>query len=461
MHKHSKEETMSNVQFKENKMGVMPIPKLLITISLPMILSMLVQAMYNIIDSIFVAKLGEDALTAVSLCFPIQNLIIAVAVGTGIGLNALISRYLGAKQGHFASLVAKNGLFLSFINFVVFALIGILGSEIFFTLQTDNQVIVDYGSRYMFIVCVLSFGVFYQITFERYNQATGQTVLNMISQGMGAIINIVLDPILIFGLFGFPRLEVAGAAVATVIGQISGALIGLYFVKKYTKEIDINMQGFRPDKKTIRSVYQIGFPAIIMQSIGSVMVLGMNAILLMFSTTAAAIFGVYFKLQSFVFMPVFGLTNGLTSIAAFNYGAKNKTRIMDSYRLCCYISFGIMLVGLVAFQLIPRQLLLLFEASDDMLLIGVNALRIISYSFILAGFSIVTSAMFQAMGDAVYSMIISFARQLVILLPVAYLLAKYCGLSQVWWAIPIAEIGCILNCIFLMKRTYKNKIMDL
>ncbi|MFI3171884.1 MAG: MATE family efflux transporter [Eubacteriales bacterium] len=444
---------MSNNTTKENKMGAMPIPKLLIAISLPMIVSMLVQALYNIIDSIFVSKLGEDALTAVSLTFPIQNLIIALSVGTGVGINALISRYLGAKKNELASSIAKHGLLLSFLNFIVFACIGIFFSETFFSLQTDNQTIIDYGYQYMSIICICSIGVFYQITFERIVQSTGKTIFNMIMQGTGAIINIILDPILIFGLFGFPRLEVAGAAIATVIGQMCGALLGYIFITKYTKEVNISLKGFRPNKKAIISIYQIGFPSIIMQSVGSIMVLGMNAILLMFSTTATAVFGVYFKLQSFIFMPIFGLTNGLISIVGYNYGAKNKQRIMEAYKLACFFAAGVMFIGMLVFQLVPDKLLLMFEASDEMLAIGEVALCTISYCFVFAGFCIVTSAMFQALGVAVYSLIVSIARQLFILLPCALVLAKVGGLDMVWYAFPIAEIAiCSILCYFIKTK---------
>ena len=453
--------TTSQTTIQENKMGIMPIPKLLFSISFPMIISMLIQALYNIVDSMFVAKLGEDALTAVSLTFPIQNLIIAVAVGTGVGINALISRYLGAKQTELCSVIANNGLLLSLLNAIVFALIGFFFSHTFFAMQTTNTAIVEYGSEYMFIVTVFSIGVFYQITFERFVQSTGQTILNMFMQATGAIINIILDPILIFGLFGFPRLEVAGAAIATVVGQISAAILGLFFVKHYTKEIEIYIKGFRPDKKAISDIYKIGFPAIIMQSIGSIMVLGMNSILLLFSTTAAAVFGIYFKLQSFIFMPIFGMTNGLISIVAYNYGAKKKKRIMATYKLACIVAVIVMSVGALVFLIFTTQLLQLFDASSDMLAIGLPSLRIICFSFPIAGFCIVSSSMFQALGDSVYSLILSVVRQLFLLLPLAYVLANIGGLHSVWFAFPISEIFSALLCVILMKRIYSLKINPL
>ncbi len=444
-----------------NKLEVMPIPKLLLTISFPLIISMLVQALYNIVDSMFVARLGEDALAAVSLTFPVQNLIIAVATGTGVGMNALISRYLGAKESHRANVIAKNGMFLAIINGIVFALIGILASNYYFQIQTTNETIVNYGSQYMLIVCLGSLSIFVQITGERLLQSTGKTIYSMGAQGVGAIINIVLDPILIFGLFGFPALGVSGAAIATIIGQSAGALLAMYFTLKHNKEININMINFRPSWQSISEIYKIGIPAIMMTSIGSIMVFGMNGILLMFSTTAATVFGIYFKLQSFIFMPIFGLTNGLISIVAYNYGAKNKARILATYRLACCISIGIMFVGFLAFQLIPNQLLSLFEATPELLSIGNPALKTISWSFIFAGFVIPTSAFFQALGDSFYSLIISVARQLIVMLPIAYFLAYVGGLDMVWYSFLFAEIASVGSTIVLLKRTYQLKIKTL
>ena len=344
---------------RENKMGIMPVPKLLITMSLPMIISMLVQALYNIVDSIFVAQINEEALTAVSLTFPIQNLMIAIAAGTGVGINALLSRNLGERKFEDADIIAKNGIFLALLSYVVFAILGGAGAHLFFTIQTKDALIVKYGTEYMQIVTIFSIGCFMQIAFERLLQSTGKTIYNMVTQGLGAIINIVLDPIFIFGYFGMPRMGVAGAAIATVTGQIIAAILGLFFNCKYNKEIHIDMRGFRPNKAAIANIYKIGVPSIIMQAIGSVMTFGMNKILLMFSSTAAAVFGVYFKLQSFVFMPVFGLTNGLIPIVAYNYGARNKKRIMQTLKLGIGIAVGIMSIGFLLFQLIPDTLLLL------------------------------------------------------------------------------------------------------
>lgn len=446
----------------ENKMGVLPIPRLLITMSLPMMVSMLVQALYNIVDSMFVAQLSEDALTAVSLVYPVQLLMIAVSSGTGVGINALLSRCLGEKNFNGANLAARNGIFLGLISSVIFALIGIFGSGIFFRLQTDNPTIIKCGTQYMTIICVLSVGIFMQITFERLLQSTGKTIYNMITQGTGAIINIVMDPILIFGYFGFPRMEVVGAAVATVFGQLVAVLLSFIFNLKKNHEISLNMKGFRPHAKTIALIYEVGIPSIIMQAIGSVMTFGMNKILLMFSSTAAAVFGIYFKLQSFIFMPVFGLNNGMIPIIAYNYGARNKRRITHTLKLSILIAVCIMIVGLFLFQSMTGFFLkTLFDASDHMLAIGVPALRIISISFLLAGYNIIVSSLFQALGNGVYSLVVSAARQLVVILPVAYILAVCFGLSMVWWAIPIAEVVSFLLCTILLKRIYATRLKAL
>lgn len=449
---------MTDPTARENKMGIMPVPKLLITMSLPMIISMLVQALYNIVDSIFVAQINEEALTAVSLTFPIQNLMIAIAAGTGVGINALLSRNLGERKFEDANTIAKNGIFLAFLSYIAFAVLGGAGAHLFFTIQTKDALIVKYGTEYMQIVTILSIGCFMQIAFERLLQSTGKTIYNMVTQGLGAIINIILDPIFIFGYFGMPKMGVAGAAVATVTGQMIAAILGLFFNCKYNKEIRIGMWGFRPNKTSIIDIYKIGVPSIIMQAIGSVMTFGMNKILLMFSSTAAAVFGVYFKLQSFVFMPVFGLTNGVIPIIAYNYGARNKKRIMQTLKLGIGIAVGIMAIGLLLFQFIPGELLLLFDASEHMLSIGIPALRIISTSFLFAGFCIVVSSLFQALGNGVYSLLMSLARQLFVLLPVAFIFAKLLGLSYVWWAFPIAEIASVTVCIVFLKRIFKQKI---
>ncbi len=453
---------MSSTQAEENKMGILPIPRLLITMSLPMMISMLVQALYNIVDSMFVAQLSEDALTAVSLVFPVQNLMIAVAAGTGVGINALLSRSLGEKNFKNANLAAKNGIFLGLMSSIVFALIGIFASGMFFRLQTDNTTIIRYGTQYMTVICILSVGVFMQITFERLMQSTGKTIYNMITQGTGAIINIILDPILIFGYFGFPRMEVMGAAVATVVGQLVAVCMSFVFNLKKNHEINLNMKGFRPHARTIVLIYEVGIPSIIMQAIGSVMTFGMNKILLMFSSTAAAVFGVYFKLQSFIFMPVFGLNNAMIPIIAYNYGARNRKRITHTLKLSILIAVCIMLIGFLLFQTTTGFFLRnFFDASANMLSIGVPALRIISVSFLFAGYNIIVSSLFQALGNGIYSLIVSAARQLVVILPVAYILSVLFGLSMVWWAIPIAEVVSFFMCTGLLKRIYSKKLKQL
>ena len=432
---------MSETMVKENKMGIMPIPKLLISMSLPMIISMLVQALYNIVDSIFVAQLNEAALTAVSLVFPVQNLMIAVAAGTGVGINALLSRNLGEKRIDEANTIASNGVFLAICSSILFAIIGIVGSRMFFAFQTDDVQIIEYGTQYMSIITIASIFIFLQMTFERLIQSTGKTIFNMVTQGTGAIINIILDPILIFGWFGFPALGVIGAAVATVTGQFVAVILAIIFQIKFNKEITVKVRGFKPNLHAIGSIYKIGVPSILMQSIGSVTTFAMNNILLMFSTTAATVFGVYFKLQSFIFMPVFGLTNGMIPIVAFNYGARNKKRIFDTLKLSIVIAVGIMLIGMIVFQVFPAQLLALFDASETMIAIGIPALRAISLSFMFAGFCIISSCMFQALGNGVYSLIMSMCRQLFVIIPAAYIFAITLGLNAVWYAYPLAEIA--------------------
>lgn len=449
---------MPNAVVKENKMGVMPIPQLLISMSLPMIISMLVQALYNIVDSMFVAQMNEEALTAVSLAFPIQNLMIAVAAGTGVGINALLSRSLGEKKFDDANKIASNGVLLALISSLVFAVLGGFGSHLFFALQTDDALIIEYGTQYMTIITVGSMGIFLQITYERLLQSTGRTIFNMITQGLGAIINIILDPILIFGWFGLPEMGVTGAALATIIGQFCAVLLGVFFNSKYNTEIIVKLRGFKIDKTSIANIYKIGVPSIIMQSIGSVTTFSMNNILLMFSSTAATVFGVYFKLQSFIFMPIFGLTNGMIPIVAYNYGARKKKRIFDTLKLSIAIAVGIMICGMLVFQFLPKTLLGLFDASANMIAIGVPALRTISLSFVFAGFCIISSCMFQALGNGVYSMIMSMARQLFVIIPVAFIFAKLFGLDMVWWSYPIAEIVSVAVCIFFLKRIFKEKL---
>lgn len=448
-------------QQKENKMGVMPIPKLLVSVSLPIVISMLVQALYNIVDSIFVAKIGDSAFSALSLAFPIQMLMISVGVGTGVGINALLSRSLGEKKQEQANATAINGIFLCFISFIVFAIFGLFFSELFFSSQTDDLDIIRHGTSYLRICTVVSFGVFIQIAMERLLQATGNTIYSMITQGVGAVINIILDPILIFGLLGMPKMGTTGAALATVIGQIIAMMLGLYFNIKKNPEIHVSFKGFRPNGKIIKQIYAVGIPAIVMQSIGSVMTLGMNKILLMFSATAVNVLGAYFKLQSFIFMPVFGFNNGMVPILAFNYGANNKKRVTETIRMSVVVAIVIMLLGLIIFQVFPAQLLNFFDATEEMLKLGVPALRIISYGFVFAGVSIIFLSVFQAFGSGILSLIVSVARQLIVILPVAYVLATMYGVEMVWWAFPVAELLSLILSIIFFQHLYHKKIKDL
>lgn len=449
---------MELVEEKENKMGVMPVNKLLMNMSLPMMISMLVQALYNVVDSIFVSRIDENALTAVSMAFPIQSLMIALGVGTGVGVNALLSRSLGEKDYDRVNKAAGNGIFLAGINYLVFLLVGILVTTPFYLSQTKDAQILSYGQQYLTIICCCSFGMYGQFIFERLLQSTGRTFYTMITQSIGAIINIILDPIFIFGYFGVPKMGVAGAAIATVIGQIVAGTIALVINIKKNDEIQLKLKGFRPDGKIIAWIYEVGIPSIIMQAIGSVMIYGMNRILIAFSSTAVAVFGVYFKLQSFIFMPVFGLNNGMVPIIAYNYGAGKKDRLIKTLKLSIIYAVGLMLLGVIIFQVFPAPLFALFDASETMIAIGIPALRIISLSFIFAGFCIVCGSLFQALGNGVYSMVVSIARQLLVLLPVAYLLSLSGKVEAVWWAFPIAEIVSLSLTVFFMFRINRKVI---
>ena len=439
---------------QENKMGVLPVNKLLVTMSVPIMLSMLVQALYNVVDSIFVSRVSENALNAVSLAFPVQNLMIAVATGTGVGINALLSKSLGEKRFERANLTASNGVFLGICSAAVFAVLGALFSRTFFLVQTDVAEIVEGGAAYIRICTVCSFGIFTAISIERLLQATGKTIYSMITQMAGAVTNIIFDPIFIFVF----DMGVAGAAWATVLGQIVGAALGVYYNAKKNTEITLSFKGFRPNGYIIKRIYSVGVPSIIMASIGSVMTFGINKILIAFTTTATAVFGVYFKLQSFVFMPVFGLNNGLVPIVAYNFGARKPDRMVKTVKLGVIYATIIMAVGVAIFQLIPHVLLGLFDASDYMLEIGVPALRIISLSFLLAGFGIVSSSFFQALGHGVLSLIISLVRQLIVLLPAAWLLSLSGQLGLVWWSFPIAEIFSVILSILFLIYAYRKEV---
>ena len=440
---------------QENKMGVLPIGRLLAGMAIPMMISMLVQALYNVVDSVFVARLSQDALNAVSLAFPLQNLMIALGGGTAVGINALLSRSLGEKKQDMADKAANTGIFLSLCSFVAFAVIGVLLSRPFFLAQTKNEVIVNYGTSYARICLGLSVGIFSQFCFERLLQSTGRTTLAMCTQLTGALINIVMDPILIFGLLGAPRLEVAGAAVATVLGQIVAAILAVILNIKCNPDIHIRLRDIRWNKAVAREIYRVGLPSIIMQSISSIMTFGMNKILISFTEAATAVFGAYFKLQSFIFMPVFGLNNGMVPIVSYNYGAARLDRVKRTVKLAICTAVCIMALGFAVFQLAPGTLLSFFTPSEEMLVIGPTALRIISVHFPLAGFCIIAGSVCQAIGNPFYSLIISVGRQLVVLLPVAWLLAQTGRLELVWLAFLIAELtSLILSSIFL-RRTMR------
>lgn len=447
---------MAQETLRENKMGTMPENKLLLSMAVPMMISMLVQALYNIVDSIFVSRICEDALTAVSMAFPLQNIIISIAVGFGVGINALLSRALGQKNAERVNQVAVNGLLLALLSYLLVFVAGLLGIRAYMHTQTDIETIVNFGITYLNICILCSFGVFVEITFERFLQATGRTVYSMITQLTGAITNIILDPILIFGLLGFPKLGIAGAAWATVIGQCVGAVVAVTLNHFKNPEVHLRLRHIRPNGRLMGEITAISIPSIIMSCISSLTCFVMNMILIAYSSTAVAVFGVYFKLQSFVFMPVFGLNNGMVPIIAYNYGAQKPERIHKTIRLGMAYAVAIMAVGLLVFQLIPKQLLLMFDASDAMLEIGAPALRIMSLAFVFAGIGIASSSACQAFGYSVYSMLISIARQIVVLIPAAYLLSLTGVLRSIWFAFPIAEIVSLFLSLFFLRTTLKK-----
>lgn len=452
---------MPEETLRENKMGTMPENKLLLSMAVPMMISMLVQALYNIVDSIFVSRICEDALTAVSMAFPWQNIVIAIAVGFGVGINALLSRALGQKNAERVNQVAVNGLLLAGLSYLLVLVAGLIGIRAYMRTQTDIETIVNYGITYLNICILCSFGVFVEITFERFLQATGRTVYSMITQLTGAITNIILDPILIFGLLGFPKLGIAGAAWATVIGQCVGAVVAVTLNRFKNPEVHLRLRHIRPNGRLMGEITAISIPSIIMSCISSLTCFVMNMILIAYSSTAVAVFGVYFKLQSFVFMPVFGLNNGMVPIIAYNYGAQKPERIHKTIRLGMVYAVAIMLIGLLVFQLIPKELLLMFDASDAMLEIGAPALRIMSLAFVFAGIGIVSGSSCQAFGYSVYSMLISIARQIVVLIPAAYLLSLTGVLRSIWFAFPIAEIFSLILSLFFLRTTLKKTGMAL
>lgn len=448
---------------EENKMGTMPVGKLIFNMSLPMMVSMLVQALYNIVDSIFVAKLSENALTAVSLAFPLQTLLIAVGAGTGVGMNALLSKSLGEKNFKKANDTAANAAVLYILSYILFLILGFSVVKPFYLSQIGNAdvEIMEMGIEYLSTVMIFSFGLFTQFFFERLLTSTGRTIFSMTSQLTGAVTNIILDPILIFGLFGAPKMGVTGAAIATVIGQCVAGIVAAACNHKYNHDVKLSFKGFKPDLKIIGTIYAVGVPSIIMQSIGSIMTYCMNRILIEFSSTATAVFGVYFKLQSFFFMPVFGLNNGITPIIAYNYGAKQRKRMIHTIKLSMAVAFCLTFVGFIAFEAIPQVLLGMFNSSQQLLEIGILALRIIGIHFLIAWFCIVAGTVFQALGKAVFSMIVSIMRQLFVLVPAAYILAKVGGLHAVWWSFPIAEIISLAVSLTFLIRIYNTIIKKL
>jgi putative MATE family efflux protein len=453
----------SSAPIQENKMGIMPIGKLVFNMSLPMMVSMMVQALYNIVDSIFVAKLSENALTAVSLAFPLQTLLIAVATGTGVGMNALLSKSLGEKDFKKANKTATNAAFIYAVSYIIFLILGFTVVKPFYRSQVGSAdaEIMTMGVDYLSTVMIFSFGIFTQVFFERLLTSTGRTIFSMTSQLSGAVTNIILDPILIFGMFGAPKMGVTGAAVATVIGQCVAGLVAGTCNHKFNHEVRFQFKGFKPDFKIIGTIYAVGIPSIIMQSIGSVMTYCMNRILIEFSSTATAVFGVYFKLQSFFFMPVFGLNNGITPIIAYNYGARQRKRMVKTIKVSLATAFCLTFIGFVLFESIPQALLGLFNASDDMLKIGVPALRTIGVHYLIAWFCIIAGTVFQALGKAVFSMVVSIMRQLVVLVPAAYLLAKFGGLHMVWWSFPIAEVMSFIVSLTFLIKIWNDIIKDI
>ena len=450
------------MEAKENKMGVMPVKKLIVNMSLPMMASMLVQALYNIVDSIYVSQISEGALTAVTLAFPLQNLMIAFASGVGVGVNALLSKSLGEKNYDRADRAANAGLTLTLVNYVIFVLLGLFAVSPFIASQSGIEEIRRSGEVYLRIVTTLSAGLFFQVMFERLLQSTGLTFYSMISQMTGAVINIIFDPIMIFGLLGFPKLGVAGAAYATVLGQSVAAVLGLILNMKKNKEIHLSVPlVLAPGLWVVGRIYRVGVPSILMMAIGSVMTYMMNLILGSFNATAQAVFGVYFKLQSFFFMPVFGLNSGLIPVLAYNYGARNRKRIEEALAFALKLAVGIMILGTIVFECVPSLLLRMFDASPDMMAMGVTALRIIALHFPLAGASIALGSVFQAFSKSMYSLVISVSRQLVVLIPAAWLLAQTGSVQNVWFAFPIAEVVSLLLSLFFFRRLYNGIVKKL
>ncbi len=446
---------------KENILGTKNINKLLFSMGIPIMCSMLVGALYNIVDSYFVSQIGQDAFKAVNFAFPIQNLIISVGVGTAIGMNALLSKRLGEKEYDEANKIANTGVFLGIVSALIFAVLGFFGSELYMKSVTDSANVIEMGTTYLRIITVFSFGVIMQCLLERFLQLTGNTVYQMVAQLTGTVINIILDPILIFGIGIFPELGITGAAIATIIGQFSGMIFCIIVNQLKNKAVTLSVKSIRFNKKATLGIYKVGVPSIIMMSIGSVTTYGMNLILESLSEVAVNVLGSFFKLQSFVFMPIFGLTNAMVPIVGYNYGARNKARIIQTIRSSNIASLWIMVVGTAIFMIVPELLLNIFSPTDEIIKMGLPAMRFLSLSFIPAGFCIVYSSAFQALGNGMYSLYMSLIRQIVVILPVAYILGALIGVEAVWFSYPIAELACLVMAIYFYKRIYRKRIADL
>lgn len=452
---------MQKETLQENKMGVMPVGKLLVNMALPMIISMLVQAFYNIVDSVYVSQVSESAVTALSLAFPVQNMQIGFAVGVGVGVNALLSQSLGRKNQESVNWAAGQGVFLALVATALFMLFGFFGVRPYYTMQSTVAETVEGGIAYTSICCIFTVGIFIQVLCERLLQATGRATQTMILQGTGAIINIILDPVFIHGWWGMPKMGVAGAAVATVIGQCTGAVLGIYLNLRHNPEVQLHVKFMKPNWKVIAPILEVGIPSVVMNGIGSVMNFGMNQILQGFNEVATGVFGIYYKLQSLFFMPLFGINNATISILAFNYGARKPKRIVHTLKLATAVAVCIMLVGLAVFQLFPQALLGIFNPTEEFLAIGVKALRILCLPFPVAAICIALGASFQALGKGSYSTIVSLCRQLIVLLPAAYLLSLTGDVNNVWWSFPIAEVMSALVTGLLFGRLYRRKVKPL
>ena len=455
------EESRKLPNLSENKMGVMPVGRLLANMALPIIIAMLVQALYNIVDSIYVSRVSESAVTALSLAFPVQNMQIGFAVGVGVGVNALLSQSLGRKDQESVNWAAGQGVFLALVATALFMLFGFFGVRPYYTMQSTVAETVEGGIAYTSICCIFTVGIFVQVLCERLLQSTGRAMQTMILQGTGAIINIILDPVFIHGWWGMPRMGVAGAAVATVIGQCTGAVLGIYLNLRHNPEVQLHVKFMKPNWKVIAPILEVGIPSVVMNGIGSVMNFGMNQILQGFNEVATGVFGIYYKLQSLFFMPLFGINNATISILAYNYGARKPKRIVHTLKLATAVAVCIMLVGLAVFQLFPQALLGIFNPTEEFLAIGVKALRILCLPFPVAAICISLGASFQALGKGSYSTVVSLCRQLIVLLPVAYLLSLTGSVDNVWWSFPIAEVMSALVTGLLFAKLYRQKVKPL